>query len=130
MPKTIAVVKLAQGHVAFYDEITRLHLTLGNSTEKITEDMNLTNIKRAIANKVLILVTGSLSVDNKIKQNEENIENKNKSKKEVEKVIEVIESKEEAVESKENEVKNTETVENTEIDLKSKTTKKKKKKED
>lgn len=121
MPKIIAVVKLAQGHVAFYDEITRIHLTLGNSTENITEDMNLSNIKRAISNKVLVLVTGSLSTNNIIKTEEKTKTLQTKIKEELPKEV-VEEVIEEVVEIK--------TEENTETEAKIKTTKKKKKKED
>jgi hypothetical protein len=61
MSKVIAVVRLAQGHVAFYDEKTGMHLTMGNPMKDVFDYMDTTRIKRAVQNKVLNLVHGSLS---------------------------------------------------------------------
>lgn len=66
MSKVIAVVRLAQGQVAFYDEISGIHLTLGNPIAEIFDYTNTTRIRNAVANKILTLVTGSFTVENPV----------------------------------------------------------------
>lgn len=61
--KEIAIVKLAPGKVAFYDEYTKIHLTLSNPTAKIYEGMNLKRIKNSVKFGVLQVVVGSLATD-------------------------------------------------------------------
>jgi hypothetical protein len=63
MSKIIAVVRLAPGQVAFYDELTSTHLTMGNPMTDIYDYMKTDRIKRAVSNKILSLVTGSFNVD-------------------------------------------------------------------
>lgn len=60
MSKVIATVRLAAGRVAYYDDLTRIHLTINNPMASITENMNLTKLKKAVRNKSLTLVSGSL----------------------------------------------------------------------
>lgn len=61
--KEIAVVRLAPGKVAFYDEYTKIHLTLANPSAKIYEGMNLKRIKNSVKFGVLQVVVGSLATD-------------------------------------------------------------------
>lgn len=61
MSKIIAVVRLAPGQVAFYDEKTGTHLTIGNPMGEIQEHMKIDGIKRAVANKTLTLVHGGFT---------------------------------------------------------------------
>ena len=65
MSKTIALIRLSYGQVAFYDDLTGIHLTIGNPTAEITDSMNTFKIRRAIANRVLTLVQGSFNIENK-----------------------------------------------------------------
>lgn len=59
--KEIAVVKLAPGKVAFYDDYTKIHLTLSNPTASIYEGMNLKRIKNSVKFGVLQVLVGSLN---------------------------------------------------------------------
>jgi hypothetical protein len=61
MAKVIAVVRLAPGQVAFYDEKTGMHLTMGNPMKDVLDYMDTTRIKRAVKNKVLTLVHGGFA---------------------------------------------------------------------
>jgi hypothetical protein len=61
MSKVIAIVRLAPGHVAFYDEKTSMHLTMGNPIGEVLDYYDTSRIKRAVQNKVLTLVNGSFS---------------------------------------------------------------------
>ena len=65
MSKIIALIRLSHGQVAFYDDLTGIHLTIGNPTAEITDSMNTFKIRRAIANRVLTLVQGSFNIENK-----------------------------------------------------------------
>ena len=56
----IGVIKLAPGEVGFYDEFTRIHLTIGNAIANVVAGMNTTNIKRAVASGRVILLSGML----------------------------------------------------------------------
>lgn len=61
--KEIATIKLAPGNVAFYDEYTKIHLTLNNPYAKIYEGMNLKRIKASVKYGTLRVVVGSLVTD-------------------------------------------------------------------
>lgn len=61
MSKIIATVKLAPGRAAFYDEYTKIHLTLSNPTAHVCEGMNLKRIKNAVKCGALRVLYGSLS---------------------------------------------------------------------
>lgn len=61
--KEIATIKLAPGNVAFYDEYTKIHLTLSNPYAKIYEGMNLKRIKASVKYGTLRVVVGSLVTD-------------------------------------------------------------------
>lgn len=63
MSKIIAEVKLGIGQVAYFDDKTNIHLTLRKPNDYIYEHMDFSNIKKAIANKILILENGSLSLE-------------------------------------------------------------------
>lgn len=63
MGTIIAVVELAAGRVAFFDPISRVHLTLSNKQSVIYSHINTTAIKRAVKNGTLKLVQGSLEVE-------------------------------------------------------------------
>ena len=54
------VVRLAPGEVAFYDPFTQIHLTIGNPSVTIGKGKNLTNIRRSVKSRRLLLVAGSL----------------------------------------------------------------------
>jgi hypothetical protein len=144
MPKVIAVVRLAAGRVAYYDELSRIHLTINNPIANITDDMNIRKIQKAIKNKSLTLVSGSLDVSAikedvsefipvKDKTPKVKVETKKVNKEVKENVVETVESipvKEEIKEEVKEEAQETiepvveEKVEET------KTTKRRKKKEE
>lgn len=68
MKNIIAYVRLAPGQVGFYDELTRIHLTISNPQAAILAGMNTTNIKRSVRSGRLILVSGSLEPEAKLQK--------------------------------------------------------------
>lgn len=56
----IAEIKLSNGEVGWYDEHTRIYLTIMNPTAYVYAGMNLTQIKRSLASGRIRLVKGSL----------------------------------------------------------------------
>ena len=144
MSKIIAVVRLAPGQVAFYDELTGTHLTIGNPIAEIADHMNVARIKRAVMNKTLTLVQGSFNIENPVPDQAVEVEVKPKEvvkaqeiKKAVEKVVEPVEEPSievaEAIAPVEEVIDEIpaegETIE-TEVELESKPKTKRKKKED
>lgn len=106
MSRVIATIRLAMGRVAYYDELTRIHLTIDNPIQEIYEGMNLTNIRKGVKNKSLTLLSGSLDVKNEDNKNNfipvDNIKSAiNKEEKKVKKVKENKETKLEEEKSKE-----------------------------
>lgn len=85
--KEIAVVRLAPGQVGFYDDLTRIHLTIAKPVEAVYSHMNTEKLKRAVAYRRIILVSGTLdpetNIENSIKINEpvvnRMVDNKEKS---------------------------------------------------
>lgn len=73
---TKPVIRLAPGRAGWYDEASRLHLTIANPEAEIEKGTNITNIKKSIKRHSLLLVQGSL--DNK---DNEYIDNTKKLKK-------------------------------------------------
>lgn len=82
MSEVIAIIKLAPGEVGYYDELSKIHLTISRPKANVYDYMNTSRLLRSVKSKTLILVAGSLVPVNK-------------EKKEVEEVIAV---KEETVE--------------------------------
>lgn len=58
--KIIAVVKLAPGNIGWYDALTGIHLTLARPTSNVYSGSNTTNLTKALRERVIELVTGSL----------------------------------------------------------------------
>ena len=56
----IAEIRLSNGEVGWYDEYTRIYLTIMNPTAYVYAGMNLTQIKRSLASGRIRLVKGSL----------------------------------------------------------------------
>lgn len=65
MREVIGIVRLAPGEVGYFDDLTRIHLTIANPQHPIYAGMNTTNIKRSVRVGRLVLVSGTLSVDSK-----------------------------------------------------------------
>lgn len=61
MSRLIAKIKLAKGEVGYFDELTRIHLTLGRPTANVYDYMNASRLRRSVTSKVLILTAGSLN---------------------------------------------------------------------
>lgn len=59
--QVIATVRLAPGQVGFYDDLTRIHLTIQNPEKHVLSGHNTSNIKIAVGSKRLLLVSGSLN---------------------------------------------------------------------
>lgn len=60
MNNVIATIKLAPGRVGFYDELSRIHLTLGAPTATIYSGTNCARLRRAVRDGVIKLVDGTL----------------------------------------------------------------------
>lgn len=63
MVNVIGVVRLAKGRVGYFDELTRIHLTISSPERPIYAGMNTANIKRAVHSGVLRLISGSLELE-------------------------------------------------------------------
>ena len=60
MTKVIARVRLNPGKGGYFDPISRIHLTHGEPEKDVLSSMNVTNLRQAVRNKTISLVTGSL----------------------------------------------------------------------
>ena len=56
----IGVVGLARGNVAFYDPITKIHLTLAQPQACVWNYMNTIGLKKAVRGKAIVIVSGYL----------------------------------------------------------------------
>lgn len=63
MKEKIADIKLSPGQVGFYDELTNIHLTIASPFGQVYRGMNTSRIKASVASKKLILLSGTLSLD-------------------------------------------------------------------
>lgn len=61
MPNILATIRLAIGNVGWYDPLTNIHLTLSRPFAHIYEGMNVTNVKRGVEYKTVMVVDGDLS---------------------------------------------------------------------
>lgn len=61
MQTAIAIVRLAPGQVGYYDELSRVHLTMSRPKATIYDYMNTSAILRSIKNRTLILDSGTLN---------------------------------------------------------------------
>ena len=61
MSKVKAIVKLADGNVGFYDNLTQIHLTILSPLGKVYEGMNTTNLQRGVKFKTIEVLEGSLT---------------------------------------------------------------------
>lgn len=61
---TDTIVRLAPGRAGWYDEASRLHLTIAKPEAIIEDGTNVTNVKKAVGLKTLLLVQGDLDSDN------------------------------------------------------------------
>ncbi|WP_025115892.1 hypothetical protein [Lysinibacillus fusiformis] len=70
MTQVIGKVGLSKGRVGYFDELTRIHLTISKPEAFVLVGMNTANLKRAIRSGILRLVTGSLELEqNKVVKN-------------------------------------------------------------
>lgn len=56
----IAVIRLSKGQVGYYDELSRIHLTLNKPEAIIYAGTNCTQLRRSIKSGRLKLISGSL----------------------------------------------------------------------
>lgn len=99
MANVIGIVGLAPGEVAYYDELTRIHLTLGRPTANVYDYMNTVRLRRSVAARTLKLIAGTLNAVSAMAE----VEDKPVAKKVVEKPVEkakviVVEEEVKAVE--------------------------------
>lgn len=131
MSQVIGIIKLAPGEVGFYDEISKIHLTMSRPKAEVYDYMNTAKLVRAVRGKVLMLVAGSLNAARSIEE-----EPVVKKEKVAAPVVEIKEEpkaevvKEEVVQPLFEEVIETPQEEVVEIQPKKKSTKKKKKEEE
>lgn len=60
MKEVIATIKLAPGRVGFYDELSRIHLTLGMPSATVYSGTNCARLRRAVRDGVIRLIDGTL----------------------------------------------------------------------
>lgn len=60
----IALIRLARGQVGYYDELSRIHLTIGQPEAPVYAGTNCSQLRRSVKSGRLILVSGSLGVEN------------------------------------------------------------------
>lgn len=84
MANVIGIVGLAPGEVAYYDELTRIHLTLGRPTANVYDYMNTARLRRSVAARTLKLIAGTLNAVSAMAE----VEDKPIAKKVVEKPVE------------------------------------------
>jgi hypothetical protein len=121
MRTVLAKVKLATGNVGWFDPLTNIHLTIQRPIADVYEGMNLTNLKKGVAYKTIMVVDGSLA--------EPSVTPTNEIASVPEKVVEVaVEIKEEIVEVQEEVIEEAAPVveEVVEVQPKKKATRKKK----
>jgi hypothetical protein len=58
----IGIVRLAPGQVGYFDDLTRIHLTIASPEKPVVSGMNTNNLKRAVKSGRILLVNGSLDV--------------------------------------------------------------------
>lgn len=63
MAERIATIRLNSGQGGFYDELTNIHLTVGNPIAHLYAGQNFANIRKGIGVGHLILVEGTLGPD-------------------------------------------------------------------
>ena len=63
MNKVKAIIKLADGNVGFYDNLTQIHLTILSPLGKVYEGMNTTNLQRGVVCNTIEVLEGSLTSD-------------------------------------------------------------------
>lgn len=66
MASIIATVKLSPGEVGYFDDLTRIHLTLGQPRASVYDYMNTTKLLKSVRSKTLILESGTLNPVQKI----------------------------------------------------------------
>lgn len=57
----IGIVRLGRGEVGYYDPLSKVHLTLHNPTANIYSYMNTSRLRRAVVNRTIELVAGTLA---------------------------------------------------------------------
>lgn len=60
-PFRIGIVRLGKGEVSYYDPLSKVHLTLHHPTADIYNYMNTARLKRAVRNRTIQLVAGTLA---------------------------------------------------------------------
>lgn len=91
--QVIAIVRLGRGEVAFFDEVSKVYLTLSRPVAQVYDTMNTANLRKAIYYKRLELVNGTLNpVDTKTEEPviEEQVVNKEIKAVEVEVPVETV----------------------------------------
>lgn len=63
MNKVKAIIKLADGNVGFYDNLTQIHLTILSPLGRVYEGMNTTNLQRGVVCNTIEVLEGSLTSD-------------------------------------------------------------------
>ena len=61
--EVIAVVRLQPGQGGYYDELSRVHLTIGNPQANIYAGTNCTQLRRSVKSGRLRLISGSFGPD-------------------------------------------------------------------
>lgn len=75
MTEIMATVKLARGQIAFFDDLTRIHLTVSHNIAPVYAGMNTSRLRTALTSGRIELASGTLSSDEAI-ENERKVKAK------------------------------------------------------
>lgn len=59
MNNVIATIRLAPGQVGYYDELSRIHLTMGNPQTAVYAGTNVTQLRKSVKSGRLLLLNGT-----------------------------------------------------------------------
>lgn len=62
MRAPIAKIKISAGNPGWYDPLTNIHLTITRPSAFVYEGQNVSNVKKAVAHKLVYVVEGDLDV--------------------------------------------------------------------
>ena len=62
MRAPIAKIKISAGNPGWYDPLTNIHLTITRPSAFVYEGQNVSNVKKAVAHKLVYVIEGDLDV--------------------------------------------------------------------
>ena len=98
MRAPIAKIRISAGNPGWYDPLTNIHLTITRPYAFVYEGQNTSNIKRAVAHKLVCVIEGELDVVAKEQPVDEPVREVIKKSTKTEKKVEEVKTEEVKVE--------------------------------